>query len=680
MRKSVASMARTEKDISREVLGDATIAEMRRLRATASDIYASTSDEKADDFVFPFFDPALFEEVVENIHARDPMQGLPDGYGSALPHERLRAVSAVRIVLRPNNMDIQADTHNKTIENYIKLAFLSAGDREISTAYLSILLADAELHGVDKELAQQIFWLWGPFADVLGHRQIKNRLESLAMQSMFPDEYSRIDRELNDILGLDDEADTQDREMRLAEEARSLEEFLNAEFNPYDIRIKVSSRVKSHYSIWQKQQAQDTEREPVLSSVFDYLGFRVVVHVVSLDRDDILAACRTVDSRLCELFDRTWEADYISPKLQSTYKAIHSTALLPQGMFMDGAQAEFQVRSWEQDAHLEQDKRAYHYYSARKPVPGKKPSTHVRKAKHRIYDWRADVAQQLVSHRPLIEEDVLSVGEGRRPHVLVFDKYANLFLVGSSETVLDAMFRVHSDKVFRLDRLYHGAGSVDMAGRPSNLEPLRLEQPVWHGMRLVARYNAKGRDIPHPSWLGIVQWKDARKRINKKIKEAGSPVYIERGEEAVKRALEVERLGANHYRDLSSDDWQQLCNDYGLTVTQKLPAKELLLRDIGYGDQTTGRVVSYVQGRIRTLSKMIPIKEVLERDPEIRETLNGVPSLRAQCCKEIALVDGTALAIASRFKGGVMHIHSPDCSHMAGLLSASDPRLIPVKV
>ncbi len=648
-------------------------------RRKAVDVY-TLLEEDAHEAVFPFFDDNLFEKIRDNIRSTEAMKSLPKGYGSDLPQERLLAVSGVRIVLRPDNMEKQADTHNKTIENYIKLALLSAGDRSTATAFLSTLIADIEDSGADEHLAQQLFWLWAPFADILGRKDIKEYLEDQAMRVLLPGEYSRIDKELNEQMGLEEAAGNVEREKVLAAEAESLEDYLNDRLHSLDIRVTISSRVKSHFSIWQKQQAQGVQGEHLSETIYDYLGFRVVVSVLSRDKDEILAGCRLVDNEIENLFERTWSVDYADPRMQRTYRAIHSTAYMPVGMFAPGTQAEFQVRSWDQDIDLQAGKMEYMDYSSKKPVPGKKTSAHVKRAKHHIYDWRSRTAVDIAKRGIISPDCCLGDGTGDSAQVLVFDKYANLHLVGKDETVLDAMFRVHSDKVFRLERVYAGEGEIDENARPINLRPLSLRHHIEHGMRLVAKYMPKGAEQLHPAWKEIVKWDEAKKKIDKRKKKTEAERYIIAGENAVKRALEVEHLGVNHYYDLSEEDWTSICNKSGLTVPPQHNAKEIMLRDIGFGDQSAVRVATYVQKKIRALENSIRVEIVNEKNSDSLTVKDGIPSARAQCCSSIAITDGDAIAIATKHKGGVMHIHSPSCSHIHKMVADQDDRLIRVKI
>jgi (p)ppGpp synthase/HD superfamily hydrolase len=633
-----------------------------------------------EDSLFPFFDSQqndeLFADLRENLRKETPMRGLPEGYGSESIEDRLRALSETRIILPIDNIEVHADTHNKTIENYIRLALLTAGDEDTAMVHLAVILSKIDNEAIDPLFASQLLLLWAPFADIIGQSHLKKELENIAFKLKCPDEYEKIDFELDQLLGVNTE---QEREIQLAREAESLEIFLNTEFSDRDIDVSVTARLKSHYSIWQKQYAQQCLGQPISDTIYDYLGFRIVVSPLIDDAWSARSACLEVEAEIGKLFSSTWRTDYSEPRLQSSYKGIHNVYLMPEGMFNPGATAEFQVRTKKEHDSLVEVEQQYSHYSAMKPVPGKRYNPHIKRSRHHIYDWRARAKARYADAKELNRESLL----GSEDALLFFDRNSNLYLAKAGETVLDGMFRIHSDKVFRLKSVQKGTGDRDKS--QGDLRPANLRELLVHGDRLVAVYDQKGKEQPHGAWKQIVTWDRARNRIDKKLKEKDAQIYINKGEEVAKHAIEQERIGVNHFNQLDGGDWQALCQRYGLTVSgDTLSARDILLRDIGYGNQGTGKLVAYVTSKARALRDAVVVEPVVDEIPqgvELSIAIAGITATRAKCCTNIVFTDGLAYAIASRRSGSrIMHLHGRECSHMAGLVAESDPRLIPVIV
>lgn len=631
---------------------------------------------------FPVFDD-MTDELIGDMRAQmslldRPMQGFPEGYGSASLAERLSALAQTRIVLRPNNLEVHGDTHNKTIENYIKLALLTAGDVDTAHMYVAALVTDIEEAGLDTVRAVQLLWLWAPFSEVIGCNEAKEYFEDCALRVLEPAEYERIRSELGGLLGLDGGVDSLQLDGILSREATDIEQHVNEHFAGAGVYVTVSYRIKSMYSIWQKQERLGCHGSPLSETIYDYLGFRVVVNSYdSMTNDETHRLCLEVESVLQQLFASSWRRDYLDPKQQSGYKGIHIAWEVPEAILGNGIVAEVQIRPKSIHTKLEEGEYAYGDYAYRKPVIGKKTSQHVKRQKHRIYDWRGYAKRRLAEGGSIEHADIFRTSADTPANeIFVFDKYSNLYLSSAGETVLDAFFRIHTDKVFRLLRVQYGENG--------QLKPAKFSMPVWDGIRLVGTYGPEETEVrQRPNWLDYVTWPEARRRIGKYLKEGSSREYMHQGSVLVKRELEKHKLGAQHLSQVTTVEWLELARRYGLTLHSSTddPA-EIVLRGIGYGTSQPGKVVALIQTKLKKTVITDVIKATSETSPALKEIVSGLPVVRAQCCHHIAFPDGCGYIIASRTDpaGPVFRLHSIECAHMMRLAEREDPRLIAVTI
>lgn len=392
-----------------------------------------------------FFDgedtDVFFEALSAKIDEEQALYGLPEGYGGESIEERLWALAQIKAILPEGNINTLGDTHNKSLENYIKLALTAGEDPLTLMIFLSLISAKSDAPGYGRHLAEQQLYIWAPIAGVLGLKKLQTEFEERAFRELRPEEFASIDEELRALLG-----DGGDAEL-LRQEAEYLAEFIETEVGDEDITIHIDTRPKSHYSIWQKRTAGK-------EIITDYLGFRIIVRHIYGNEEAAEEACSEVEKIVSELYGISPEhagrrKDYIKQPKPNGYQSIHLTCELPDQVFGRKVCAELQIRTETMHRRVEEDKYLYQQYAARKPGIGRRSSSHVKKKLHAIYVWRAEVSQALAEKGTYSRSDV--VGDDG---IFMFNKDANLFMLHSGETVLDGAFRIHSDHASRTIAAY----------------------------------------------------------------------------------------------------------------------------------------------------------------------------------------------------------------------------------
>src|SRR5690554_4283286 len=171
-------------------------------------------------------------------------------------------------------------------------------------------------------IAQETMDIYAPLAGRMGMQDMRNELEDLAFKTLHPEHYNAITQRLAAM-------ELSSREI-IAEIRSELESHLTGQ----GIRAKVSSRLKSAWSIYTK-----IERKAIaLEQLSDMIGFRIVV-------DTIDECYRTLG-----VIHTQWKVvpgrfkDYISVPKHNDYQSIHTTIVGP------GRQrVELQIRTEDMD-------------------------------------------------------------------------------------------------------------------------------------------------------------------------------------------------------------------------------------------------------------------------------------------------------------------------------------------
>ncbi|MGM0518174.1 MAG: RelA/SpoT family protein [Campylobacterota bacterium] len=173
-----------------------------------------------------------------------------------------------------------------------------------------------------KRIAEETLVVYVPIANRLGISTLKNALEDLAFYYIYPKEYEKVDRFLQE----------QEHAMQL-----NFNNFISTtkdllEKNGFDLnRIKIYSRVKHHYSIYLKMQRKGVSIDEVL----DLFAIRILVED-DIDCYNVLGHIHLEFKPLISRFK-----DYVATPKENGYQTIHTT------VFSNSKIYEIQIRSFE---------------------------------------------------------------------------------------------------------------------------------------------------------------------------------------------------------------------------------------------------------------------------------------------------------------------------------------------
>ena len=510
--------------------------------------------------------PEQWESIFTALESTEPTyavdwQDLPPA--ADLP-ARLQTMARVKTIVPVDNIEIQKDMHNQTLENHIKLLLEAAGTQDSLRIFLELGKSRLSQFAEESpELANQALQVWAPAAEVMGWYGLKEKLERAAFETLFPGELTRITETYVE-LGGDEKLDAAIERYRDA-----IREQIAESLPDVAGQVGVDIRRKSYYSVWRKctLRGQADYRLP------DFIGARVVVNS-GPGEDWAIEQCYAAASEIGQLYEPEPDRfkDYIAKPKPNGYQSFHMTVHEPSG-----ERLEVQVRTSDMHERAEGDPDISHmvYEASSKLTPGKYFHQSYATRTQRKYRWRQRAAVQ-ARERPQAE-----LSELRPTEVLVFAPDGNLYNLPENATALDCSFRIHSRRALRTTWI------------KVNGKPARFDGPLQTGDLVAIECALKRPDRDGTwteDWLQSVTTPRARKAIHRAIKARNADQYVERARKEIAAHFpgEDDPLGL-----LTEGDYRRISKHYG-------PLNfETILREIGAGAASSGSVVHWIDQRIK---------------------------------------------------------------------------------
>lgn len=554
--------------------------------------------------------------------------------------DRLFRLAHVRALLPSGNAIDEKTTHDVTLENYIRLALQAAGDQGNLDRFLSevgdvLETADPESAA---SLAQQVFWIWAPAAEVAGLYHHKLALEDAAFKALLPEEYDKICEEY-------DKAALEAEDGILSRMQKQMRDTLGISLDP-GVSFELSARPKSNYSVWRKLRSEDRQT----ADIFDLLGFRVLINA---GNDETLAVdqCYVAMAAIAAEFesDKSRLKDYIEKPKASGYQSLHLTLYTPAGMPF-----ELQVRTHEMHILAESDNALAHqgYEATFKETPGKIQKRFEKVPK--LYHWRNEATQYIREHDGSTDG---FLGDD----ILFFRPDGNLYRTASSGTVLDASFRIHSRRALR-------TGAVNVNGKLSG-----FTAPVGHGDVVEVEYvdDYPTEAVRFDNMHGLVRTAYARRAVERGKRDALSDEYRQMGRGVV--LAMVGDIGINDPLAVLDDvDRRKLADKAGL------PSFDALLELIGVGDENgkPTRVAQWILERCG-MGKELPPRDKEKSLAALKNTevlrwlevpsVSGVPECKiGGCCSE-KIHYGDPVLVRPSMVDRILKVHLVSCKNIRDL-------------
>ncbi|MCB9957675.1 MAG: bifunctional (p)ppGpp synthetase/guanosine-3',5'-bis(diphosphate) 3'-pyrophosphohydrolase [Rhodospirillaceae bacterium] len=513
-------------------------------------------------------------------------------------------------VTKLSQLELQSD-RAKQAENFRKLVLAMSRDLRVLLVKLCDRLHNMRtLDAIRKpesrqRIARETLEIYAPLAERIGMHQVKDELEDLAFQHLFPEARASIVQRLAFLR--DEGGDIVDR--IIAE--------LTDILNQGGVDAKIRGRQKRPYSIWRKMQQKDVAFE----NLSDIMAFRVIV-------PDLATCYQTLGllhHRYKSLPGRF--KDYISTPKPNGYKSLH-TALI--GPFLQVI--EVQIRTHEMHEVAELGVAAHWSYKQGMPQPADMP-------KYRWLRELLDILEYAQKPEEFLEHTKLELFQDQ---VFCFTPKGQLIALPQGATPVDFAYAVHSEVGDRC------------VGAKVNGRIVNLRTSLQNGdqVEIITSKTQK----PSPEWERFVVSGKARARIRRFIRQQQRDQYAELGKAMLQKVYRQEGY------EFVEKPLEVVANNF------KLPSVEDLYAGIGSGNVPARDVFFAVypghkQAVQQRQDNVVPLtrsrRPGAERDPAvaIRGLIPGISVHFARCCHPIP--GDRIVGIVTTGKG--VTIHTIDC-------------------
>lgn len=410
---------------------------------------------------------ALLHDVIEDTPYTE--EQLANEFGSSVA-DIVQGVSKLDKLKFRTRQEAKVENFRKMIlamTKDIRVVLIKLADRTHNMRTLGSLRPDKR-----RRIAKETLEIYSPLAHRLGIEHIKNELENLCLQAIYPHRYN--------ILKTGIEMARSSRQDLIAKITHEIENRL-AEVG---IPARVYGREKHLYALYQKM----LRKEQHFHSILDIYAFRIVV--------DTVDNCYRVLGQMHALYKpRPYQVkDYIAVPKTNGYQSLQTSMIGHKGVPI-----EVHIRTAEMDQMAELGVAAFWQYSEDK--------SHSTSVQQRAQRWLQSIVE-LQQSAGNTEEFIESVKSDLFSNdIYVFTPKGRIVELPARATALDFAYAVHSD----IGDCCVGA-IVDHA-------PYPISQPLQSG-QTVEILTEPGKH-PHPSWLKFVVSSKAKAKIRQALKHNG---------------------------------------------------------------------------------------------------------------------------------------------------------------
>jgi len=532
---------------------------------------------------------ALMHDVIEDTDFSQ--QDLAEIFGETVA-ELVEGMSKLDKLKYKNKKEFQAENYRKMImamTQDIRVILIKLADRTHNMRTLGALRPDKR-----RRIAKETLEIFAPIANRLGIHDIKNELEDLGFQALYPMRHRALTSEVAKARG------------NRKEIINNIQEEIITRLQESGVEAEVSGREKHSYSIYRKM----LNKELMFNEVMDIYAFRIVV--------DSLDTCYRVLGVAHNLYKpiETRFKDYIAVPKTNGYQSLHTSLVGPHGI-----PVEIQIRTKEMDQMADMGVAAHWTYKKSGDNSGNT-------AQQRARQWMQSLLELQQSAGSSFEfiENVKT--ELFPEEIYVFTPDGRIVELPMGATAIDFAYTVHTDV---------GNSCV---GVRVNRKPHPLSQPLDTGQTIEVITSSGAH--PNATWLNFVVTGKARLGIRNYLKTQQNDEAMNLG----KRLLES-ALGEISLEELSQDNINQVLED-----NQVSSLLELLV-EIGLGN-----LMSVMIARRLLAIDSEDSDNVDELKTNTKAALIGTEGMLvsySKCCRPVPGDD--IVAHVSQGKGLTVHRH-----------------------
>ncbi|MDF2177968.1 bifunctional GTP diphosphokinase/guanosine-3',5'-bis pyrophosphate 3'-pyrophosphohydrolase [Aliiglaciecola sp. CAU 1673] len=461
---------------------------------------------------------ALLHDVIEDTPVSK--EELLEKFGESVS-DLVEGVSKLDKIQFRSKKEAQAENFRKMIMAMvqdIRVILIKLADRTHNMRTLGSLRPDKR-----RRIARETLEIYAPIAHRLGIHDIKNELEDLGFQAMYPMRYRALKSAVKQARG--------NRKEIIENTQREIESRLEES----GLAAEVSGREKHLYSIYRKMK----NKELMFNEVMDIYAFRLIVPEI----DHCYRALGAMHGLYKPIEGRF--KDYIAIPRTNGYQSLHTSLVGPHGI-----PVEIQIRTLEMDHMADKGVAAHWLYKQ----PGETKGT---TAQVRARKWMQSLLELQHSASSSVEF-IENVKTDLFPEeIYVFTPDGRIVELPMGATAVDFAYAVHSDI---------GNSCVGVRVDRRNYS---LNRPLENGQTVEIITSPRAK--PNASWLNFVVSAKARSHIRQYLKKQRSEEAINMGNRLLRHALgnvklddipeaDIERV----VRETKHDNFYSLLADIGL--------------------------------------------------------------------------------------------------------------------
>lgn len=513
----------------------------------------------------------------------------------------------------------------RQIENLRKMFLAMAKDVRV----ILIKLAD-RLHNMrtlqyvrpekQRRIAQETLTVYSPIATRLGIYRFKNELDTLCFQYLHPEEYKRIDEELDHLAKV--------RDQIVSTSQGTLKQILDEN----KIEAEVIGRVKNPYSVYKKLKKKNRN---YVSELYDIFALRLIVNTEA----ECYQALGLLHKHWTPLSRRF--KDYVGNPKPNGYKSLHTTliGLCPE---VHNQPIEVQIRTKDMNEEAEYGIAAHWHYKEQKS------DADINKQKLHWIQNLVELHESLQSNAEFIESLSVDIFHDR---IFVLTPKGDVLDLPYDATPIDFAYGIHTT-------IGHRCKGAKVNGR---IVP--LDYKLKNGQ--VVEIITGNAEHPNRYWLSFVVTSGAKSRLKHWFNSQDQDKILKLGKDLINKKLK-------QFNQPTLDPNLSIFKNYGGTKLS-IRERENLLERVGNGSLAALDVLKKVlpEDKILTVSSKEKLaKEVLtenirfDQRPEVLITgERGYKTQIASCCLP---TPGQAI-IGYITRGRGVTIHKKACSVLRGL-------------
>ncbi|WP_404391725.1 bifunctional GTP diphosphokinase/guanosine-3',5'-bis pyrophosphate 3'-pyrophosphohydrolase [Pseudoalteromonas phenolica] len=541
---------------------------------------------------------ALMHDVIEDTDFSK--QDLAEIFGNTVA-ELVEGVSKLDKLSFKDKKEFQAENYRKMImamTQDIRVILIKLADRTHNMRTLGALRPDKR-----RRIARETLEIFAPIANRLGIHDIKNELEDLGFQALYPMRHRALKSEVAKARG------------NRKEVISNIQNEIKSRLEEAGIQANVSGREKHLYSIYRKM----LNKELMFNEVMDIYAFRIAV--------DNLDTCYRVLGVAHNLYKpiETRFKDYIAVPKTNGYQSLHTSLVGPHGI-----PVEIQIRTHDMDQMADKGVAAHWMYKKAGDSAG-------HTAQQRARQWMQSLLELQQSAGSSFEfvENVKT--ELFPEEIYVFTPDGRIVELPMGATAVDFAYAVHTD-----------VGNTCVGARV-NRKPYPLSKALDTG-QTVEVITSSGAH-PNATWLNFIVTGKARLGVRNYLKSQREEEALELG-----RRLLDSALGEYQLSDISQEQIDRVLAEHKLSTMLEL------LVEIGCGNIMSMLIAKRLLQNDNLDEDDGSIEHLAKKAKAAIIGTEGMLVNYMKCCRP---VPGDAItAYVSQGKG--LNVHRQECKNIKG--------------